>query len=120
MLSALLLHPQLRCTAKSRRSGWQQCGRIACTGLTVCWTHGGARKKNRWGKNAPNYKHGKRSLEATTQATHAFRRLQVLAIGLRFVNGDQRVASEFFKAWFPLLERQEKELAALRGKMGKK
>ena len=86
----------------------------------MCWTHGGARKKSRWGKDSPNYRHGRRSLEATTKASHAFRRLQVLAIGLRFVNGDQRAAPAFFRAWFPLLERQEKELAALRKKMGKK
>jgi hypothetical protein len=33
--------PARRCRAKSRASGWQQCGRAAVIGGTVCIVHGG-------------------------------------------------------------------------------
>ena len=66
MLPFLKHLPELRCQARSRASGWQQCGRVACTGMKVCWTHGGAaaRKKPRFGTDAPNYKHGGFSVAA--------------------------------------------------------
>ena len=124
MLPALTLHPELRCSAKSRRSGWLQCGRIACNGLSVCWTHGGARKKNRWGEDSPNFKHGKRGLEASVRDSQSIRRVRLLAIGLRASEGvgaAAKTAGEVFdQGWPALMEEQEAELAAMRQKMKRK
>lgn len=124
MLPALTLHPELRCSAKSRRSGWAQCGRIACTGMTVCWTHGGARKKNRWGEDSPNFKHGKRGLEASLKDSQSIRRVRLLAIGLRASEGSgaaAKTAGEVFdQRWPALMEEQETALAAMQQKMKRK
>ena len=124
MLPGLIRHPELRCKAKSRRSGWQQCGRIACTGMRVCWTHGGARKKNRWGEDSPNFKHGKRGVEASLNASQSIRRVRLLAIGLRASEGvgaAAKTAGEVFdQLWPDLMEEQEAELSAMRQKMKSK
>lgn len=115
MLPSILKNPSLRCQARSRRSGWQQCGRLAAYGSRVCTTHG-ARKKPRFGTDAPNYKHGKRSLNATVKATHALQRVRLLQVGVDAINGDLTALQTFSQSWEPLLERQDQELAELQKK----
>ena len=97
MLPALTLHPELRCTARSRRSGWQQCGRLAAYGSRVCTTHG-ARKIPRFGRDAPNYKHGHRSEEAILKTRHARQRLKHLATGVALINAAPAPATPALKA----------------------
>ena len=110
MLPGLITQPHLRCTAKSRRSGWLQCGRIACTGMTVCWTHGGARKKARFAIDAPNYIHGRRTSAAIQNDRHSNQRVRLLAIGLAGSKGFGKAAEAagrvFDKAWPQLLQEQ--------------
>ena len=86
MLSYLSTHPHLRCTAKSRRSGWQQCGRVAAYGSRVCRSHG-ARKMPRFGVDAPNYKHGRRSAKYIEKCKERRELLKVLALGVEVLNG---------------------------------
>ncbi len=121
MLPSLRLHPELRCKAKSRSSGWQQCSRIACTGMTVCFTHGGAasikRKNSRFGETAPNYVHGKRSKERTTKNTHDLQRIRLLKIGVAAINGSEAAGRAFDSSWQPLLDRQSKERQELVDRM---
>ena len=110
MLPGLITQPHLRCTAKSRRSGWLQCRRIACTGMTVCWTHGGARKKARFGIDAPNYIHGRRTSAAIQNDRHSNQRVKLLAIGLAGSEGLGKAAEAagrvFDHAWPRLLRDQ--------------
>ena len=115
MLPSIIRDPSLRCTAHSRRSGWKRCGRLACTstGMTVCWTHGGARKKNRWGTNAPNFKHGKRSLQSIMTDSHSIQRVKLLALGVQAINGSDEAGKVFDQAWPILLAKQEAELERL-------
>jgi hypothetical protein len=127
MLPILRLHPELRCTAKSRRSGWQQCGRLAAYGSTKCTTHG-ARKTPRFGKDAPNFRHGNRSADAVLSATHTHQRLKHLAMGVAIVNAipattqtalnDTQIEQVvgFLVAQAKLTIRQEAELASLEAK----
>ena len=121
MLPSLRLHPELRCKAKSRSSGWLQCSRIACTGMTVCFTHGGAasvkRKNSRFGETAPNYVHGKRSKERTTKNTHDLQRIRLLKIGVAAINGSEAAGKVFDSSWQPLLDRQSKERQELLDRM---
>ena len=116
MLPILTRRPELRCTAHSRRSGWQQCGRLAAYGSRVCQYHG-ARKTPRFGMDAPNIKHGNRSLEATVKAKQSLQRIRLLKVGVDAMNGSAKAANAFDAAWFPLLDRQEEELTELREKM---
>ena len=116
MLPILILHPELRCSARSRRSGWQQCGRLAAYGSSVCSTHG-ARKTPRFGINAPNYVHGKRSKERITKNTHDLQRIRLLKIGVAAINGSEAAGRVFDTAWQPLLDRQSKERQELLDKM---
>ena len=123
MLPSILRDPSLRCTAHSRRSGWKRCGRLACTstGLTVCWTHGGARKKNRWETNAPNFKHGKRSLQSIMTDSHSIQRVKLLALGVQAINGSDEAGKIFDQAWPILMEKQAAELEKLATiKLGRK
>ena len=121
MLPSILRNPSLRCTAHSRRSGWKRCGRIACTGMTTCWTHGGARKKNRWGTNSPNFKHGKRSLQSIMTDSHSIQRVKLLALGVQAMNGSDEAGKVFDQAWPILLAKQEADLERLaKIKLGRK
>ena len=113
MLPSIIRDPSLRCTARSRRSGWERCGRLACTGMTVCWTHGGARKKNRWETNAPNFKHGKRSLQSIMTDSHSIKRVKLLALGVQAINGSDEAGKIFDQAWPILLAKQEVDLERL-------
>lgn len=119
MLPILTLHPELRCTARSRRSGWQQCGRLAAYGGRVCTTHG-ARKIPRFGKDSPNYKHGKRSIEHITKETLDRQRIRLLQIGVAAINGSEAAGRIFDRKWWPLLEQQAKEMAELQKRMNPK
>ena len=93
MLPIVILRPELRCTAKSRRSGWNQCGRLAAYGSTKCTTHG-ARKVPRFGVDAPNYKHGLRTEESIVKAKHTHERLKLLAIGVDLINSIPTITPE--------------------------
>ena len=127
MLPILTLHPELRCTARSRRSGWQQCGRLAAYGSRVCTTHG-ARKIPRFGKAAPNYKHGHRSEETVMNARHTRQRLKHLATGVEIIktipsadnvalNHKQKArVVKFLIEQAALNQRQETELVSLEAK----
>lgn len=124
MLPILTLRPELRCTARSRRSGWQQCGRLAAYGSRVCTTHG-ARKTPRFGKQAPNYKHGLRSEETIINARHTRQRLKNLAKGVELINAIPATANvtlnptqkagvaNFLIEQAALKLRQEEELASI-------
>ena len=116
MLENIILDPSLRCTAKSRRSGWQQCGRLAAYGSSVCTTHG-ARKTPRFGINAPNYVHGKRSIEHITKNTHDLQRIRLLKVGVSSLNGSEAAGKVFDSSWQPLLDRQSKERQELADRM---
>ena len=116
MLQNIILDPSLRCTAKSRRSGWQQCGRLAAYGGSVCTTHG-ARKIPRFGINAPNYVHGKRSKERINKNTHDLQRIRLLKIGVAAINGSEAAGKVFDSSWQPLLDRQSKERQELADRM---
>jgi hypothetical protein len=127
MLPILIRHPELRCTAKSRRSGWQQCGRLAAYGSTKCTTHG-ARKNPRFGKDAPNYRHGNRSEETVLAGKQAHQRLNHLAMGVELINtipasaqtalNDAQKADivQFLVTQAKLNLRQEAELASIEAK----
>ena len=116
MLPSILKHPELRCQAHSRRSNWQQCGRLAAFGSRVCLSHG-ARRVPRFGPDAPRFQHGNRSLEATTKASQAIKRLRLLAVGVKALDGDKSALKAFTERWEPLLERQAAELVSLRKRM---
>ena len=118
MLPILTVRPELRCQAHSRRSGWQQCGRLAAYGSRVCTSHG-ARKTPRGGADAPNHRHGERSLETTLKATHSLQKVRVLAVGVQAVNGDPAAAMAFSMAWPVLMEQQAQELVELRERMNR-
>ena len=113
MLPVILKNPELRCQAHSRRSGWLQCGRLAAYGSRVCTTHG-ARKTPRFGADAPNFKHGKRSLESTTKTTHSLQKMRLLVVGASALDGNVKAVKTFSEGWLPLLERQDEELVSLR------
>lgn len=127
MLPILMLHPELRCTAKSRRSGWQQCGRLAAYGSTKCTTHG-ARKVPPFGADAPNYPHGNRSEETVLEGKQAHQRLKHLAAGVALTNtipastqsalNDTQKADvvQFLVTQAKLIPRQEAEQASLEAK----
>ena len=127
MLPVLIRHPELRCTAKSRQSGWQQCGRLAAYGSTKCTTHG-ARKNPRFGKDAPNYRHGNRSEETVLVGKQAHQRLKHLATGVELINtipasaqtalNDAQKADivQFLVTQAKLNLRQEAELASIEAK----
>jgi len=119
MLPSVIIHPELRCIAHARRSGWQQCGRLAAYGSKVCTSHG-ARKIPRFGTDAPNYRHGERSLEAITEARHARERVRVLALGVAALDGSEAAACAFQAAWLCLMERQAQELVALQEKISRR
>lgn len=88
--------------------------------MTVCWTHGGARKKNRWGESAANFRHGERSLEVIAEARHARERVRALALGVAALNGSEAAAKAFEAAWPELLEQQQKEHLALQKRIGRR
>ena len=124
MLPSIHRDPSLRCQARSRASGWKQCGRLRAYGSTVCQTHG-ARKKPRFGEDAPNYRHGRRSLEASLNDSQSLQRVRLLAVGLRSTEDSSaasRVAGEVFdKAWPILLAKQAADLERLaKIKLGRK
>ena len=120
MLPSIIRDPALRCTAHSRRSGWQQCGRLRAYGSRVCQYHG-ARKNPRFGEDAPNYRHGRRSLEASINDSQSLQRVRLLAAGLRSTEGSsaslEAAGRAFDEGWPTLMERQEAELEKLRRKM---
>jgi hypothetical protein len=78
--------------------------------MTVCWTHGGARKKARFGIDAPNYIHGRRTSAAIQNDRHSNQRVRLLAIGLAgsegFGEAAQAAARVFDTAWPQLLKDQ--------------
>ena len=120
MLPAVIRNPSLRCTAHSRRSGWLQCGRLRAYGSTVCQTHG-ARKKPRFGEDAPNFKHGKRSLQSIMTDSHSIQRVKLLALGVQAINGSEAAGKIFDQAWPVLLAKQEADLERLaKIKLGRK
>ena len=122
MLPIILKKPELRCTARSRRSGWKQCGRLAAYGSfsSVCQYHG-ARKVPRFDDQAPNFKHGKRSLQSTVTNTHDIQRVRLLALGVKAMNGSEAAGKVFDQAWPVLLEQQESDLERLaKIKLGRK
>ena len=112
MLPNILLHPELRCQAHSRRSGWLQCGRLAAFGSTVCTTHG-ARKKPRFGADAPNFKHGERTLQNIVETRHANQRLKLLAKGVEEILGDEKAGAEFKRLWPNLIRIHGEEIEEL-------
>ncbi len=112
MLPSIVRDPSLRCTAHSRRSGWQQCGRLAAFGSRVCTTHG-ARRKPRFDDRAPNFKHGKRSLQSTMTDSHSIQRVKLLALGVKAMNGSDEAGKVFDQAWPILLAKQAAELERL-------
>ena len=120
MLPILHLRPELRCHAHSRRSGWQRCQRLAAYGSSVCQYHG-ARKVPRFDDKAPNYKHGKRSLQSTVTNTHDIQRVRLLALGVKAMNGSEAAGKVFDQAWPVLLAKQAAELERLaKVKLGRK
>ena len=106
MLPSIIREPSLRCTAHSRRSGWERCGRLRAFGSRVCTTHG-ARRKPRFDDQAPNFKHGKRSLQSTMTDSHSIQRVKLLALGVRAMNGSEAAGKVFDQAWPILLAKQE-------------
>ena len=112
MLPSIIRDPSLRCTAHSRRSGWERCQRLAAFGSRVCTSHG-ARRKPRFDDQAPNFKHGKRSLQSTVTNTHDIQRVRLLALGVKAMNGSEAAGKVFDQAWPILLEQQDQELARL-------
>ena len=120
MLPSIVRDPSLRCTAHSRRSGWQQCGRLAAFGSRVCTTHG-ARRKPRFDDQAPNFKHGKRSLQSTMTDSHSIQRVKLLGLGVKAINGSDEAGKVFDRAWPILLAKQEAERERLaKIKLGRK
>ena len=120
MLPSIIRDPSLRCTAHSRRSGWQQCGRLRAYGSTVCATHG-ARRKPRFDDQAPNFKHGKRSLQSIVTDSHSIQRVKLLALGVQAINGSDEAGKIFDKAWPILLAKQAADLERLaKVKLGRK
>ena len=120
MLPSIIRDPSLRCTAHSRRSGWQQCGRLRAYGSTVCATHG-ARRKPRFDDQAPNFKHGKRSLQSTMTDSHSIQRVKLLALGVKAMNGSEAAGKVFDQAWPILMEKQAADLERLaKIKLGRK
>ena len=120
MLPSIVRDPSLRCTAHSRRSGWQQCGRLRAFGSRVCTTHG-ARRKPRFDDQAPNFKHGKRSLQSTMTDSHSIQRVKLLALGVKAMNGSDEAGKVFDQAWPILLAKQAAELERLaKIKLGRK
>ncbi len=109
MLPLLEKRPDLRCQAHSRRSGWLQCGRLAAYGSRMCQSHG-ARKRPRFGIDAPNYIHGHRTSVAIQNDRHGNQRVRLLAIGLAGSEGVGKAAEAagrvFDKAWPQLLQTQ--------------
>ena len=81
MLPILKSRPELRCHARSRRSGWQRCGRLAVKGCRVCSSHGWHAR--RWGADAPNYQHGNRTQEAELKNKASHRLLRAIATVLK-------------------------------------
>ena len=112
MLPSIVRDPSLRCTAHSRRSGWQQCGRLAAFGSRVCTTHG-ARRKPRFDDQAPNFKHGTRSLQSTMTDSHSIQRVRLLALGVQAITGSEAAGKVFDQAWPILLAKQAAELERL-------
>ena len=120
MLPSIIRDTSLRCTARSRASGWQQCGRLRAFGSRVCTTHG-ARRKPRFDDQAPNFKHGKRSLQSTMTDSHSIQRVKLLALGVQAINGSDEAGKIFDKAWPILLAKQAADLERLaKVKLGRK
>ncbi len=120
MLPSIIRDPSLRCTAHSRRSGWERCQRLAAFGSRVCTSHG-ARRKPRFDDQAPNFKHGKRSLQSTVTNTHDIQRVRLLALGVQAMNGSDEAGKIFDKAWPILLAKQAADLERLaKVKLGRK
>ena len=120
MLPSIIRDPSLRCTAHSRRSGWERCQRLAAFGSRVCTSHG-ARRKPRFDDQAPNFKHGKRSLQSIMTDSHSIQRVKLLALGVQAMNGSDEAGKIFDKAWPILLAKQAADLERLaKGKLGRK
>ena len=120
MLPSIIRDPSLRCNAHSRRSGWQQCGRLRAFGSRVCTTHG-ARRKPRFDDQAPNFKHGKRSLQSIVTDSHSIQRVKLLALGVEAMNGSDEAGKIFDKAWPILLAKEAADLERLaKVKLGRK
>ena len=60
MIPLLEKRPDLRCSARARRTNWQRCRRVRAYGQSVCQSHGAVKNK-RFGEKNANYKHGNRS-----------------------------------------------------------
>ena len=112
MLPSIIRDPSLRCTAHSRRSGWERCQRLAAFGSRVCTSHG-ARRKPRFDDQAPNFKHGKRSLQSIMTDSHSIQRVKLLALGVQAMNGSDEAGNVFDQAWPILLAKQQVDLERL-------
>ena len=112
MLPSIIRDPSLRCTAHSRRSGWKRCLKLKAYGSKVCTSHG-ARRKPRFDDQAPNFKHGKRSLQSTMTDSHSIQRVRLLALGVKAMNGSDEAGKVFDQAWPILLAKQAAELERL-------
>ena len=120
MLPSIIRDPSLRCTAHSRRSGWNRCQKLKAYGSMVCTSHG-ARRKPRFDDQAPNFKHGKRSLQSTMTNTHDIQRVRLLALGVKAMNGSEAAGKVFDQAWPILMEKQAADLERLaKIKLGRK
>ncbi len=112
MLPSIIRDPSLRCTAHSRRSGWELGKRIKAYFSPVCSSHG-ARKVPRFDDKAPNFKHGKRSLQSIVTDSHSIQRVKLLALGVQAINGSDEAGKIFDQAWPILLAKQEVDLERL-------
>ncbi len=120
MLPSIIRDPSLRCTARSRRSGWELCKRLKAYFSPVCSSHG-ARKVPRFDDKAPNFKHGKRSLQSIVTDSHSIQRVKLLVLGVKAMNGSEAAGKVFDQAWPILMEKQAAELERLATiKLGRK
>ena len=83
----------------------------------MCQFHG-ARKRPRFGIDAPNYIHGRRTATAIQNDRHGNQRVRLLAIGLAASEGFGKAAKAagraFDHAWPHLLQEQAEAEAELR------
>jgi hypothetical protein len=84
-LPSITKHRAKQCTAKSKRTGLP-CKNPAAYGCRSCKVHG-ARKADtiKRGELHPNYKHGRRTLEAQAEQSATSRRLQQLEDALHLL-----------------------------------
>ena len=77
-LPSISKHKAKQCTAKSKRTGLP-CKNPAAWGCSTCKVHGARRPQSiKRGNQHPNYRHGRRTLEAEREQSATSRRLQQL------------------------------------------